>query len=381
MTTSILRYQSRGAHLFISMALALFFCMVSAWGQSVDFAPVVDEPIATYVRAPEIDGMLSKYFKPSEPGATVIVSQRGAILFRKAYGLANTKENLALRPELSLRTGSLTKQFTAAAIMLLAEQGKLSVLDEIVKYFPEYPEHARRVTIEHLLTHTSGIRNYTEFPQFGAVLAKDVSVDEGIAFFKDAPLQFEPGTRFSYSNSNYFLLGAIIEKVSGMRYPDFMQQQIFQPLQMHSTFVETAQSPIAPVFGYTQDRKGIAAVSYYSMNWPFAAGALRTNVDDLVRWNVAITKGMLLRRESWDQMATEHTLNGGRRTGYGYGWFLRKLSGSFAQQHGGDIGGFSADTWRFPKEELFIAVLTNNDSHDPAADSVAEKIAKIILRP
>ncbi|MEI7763962.1 MAG: serine hydrolase, partial [Comamonadaceae bacterium] len=99
------------------------------------------------------------------------------------------------------------------------------------------------------------------------------------------------------------------------------------------------------------------------------------------RWNVAITKGMLLRRESWDQMTAEHTLKGGRRTGYGYGWFMRKLSGSLAQQHGGDIGGFSADTWRFPKEDLFIAVLTNNDSHDPAADSVAEQIAKIILRP
>ena len=127
MSSSILRHQSRGACLIISVALALFFRMVSAWGQSVDFAPVVDEPIAAYVRAPEIDGILSKYFKPFEPGATVIVSQRGAILFRKAYGLANTKENLALRPELSLRTGSLTKQFTAAAIMLLAEQGKLSL--------------------------------------------------------------------------------------------------------------------------------------------------------------------------------------------------------------------------------------------------------------
>jgi CubicO group peptidase (beta-lactamase class C family) len=362
------------------LTLSLFFGTASAWGQSGDFAPAVDESVATYVRAQEIDGMLSKYFKPTEPGATVVVSQHGAILFRKAYGLANTKESVPLRPELSLRTGSVTKQFTAAAIMLLVEQGKLKVTDEIGKYFSEYPEPARHVTIEHLLTHTSGIRNYTEMPQFGTVLAKDVSVEGAIAFFKDAPLQFEPGTRFSYSNSNYFLLGAIIEKASGMRYPDFMQQQIFQPLQMLSTVVETSTSPVSSVYGYTQDRKGIANVAHYSMDWPFAAGALRTNVDDLVRWDVAITKGMLLRRESWDRMATEYTLNGGGRTGYGYGWFMRKLSGSYALEHGGDIGGFSADTWRFPNEELFVAVLTNNDSHDPAADSVAERIAKIILR-
>lgn len=377
----ILGYRSIGVGLFIALTLPLFFSPVAAWGQSDDVVPAaVGETGRTDVRAQEIDSMLLKYFAPGEPGATVIVSQRGAILFRKAYGLANIEMNMPLRPEMLLRTGSVTKQFTAAAIMLLVEQGRLSVSDEIGKYFPQYPEQARHVTIEHLLTHTSGIRNYTELAHFGAAMTKDVSVDEAIAFFNEVPLQFQPGQRFSYSNSNYFLLGAIIEKVSGMRYPDFMQQQIFQPLQMQSTVIETSTSPVSSVYGYTQDRNGIANVTRYSMDWPFAAGALRTNVDDLVRWDVAITKEMLLRRESWDRMATEYTLNGGGRTGYGYGWFMRKLSGSFALEHGGDIGGFSADTWRFPKEELFVAVLTNNDSHEPAADSIAEKIAKILLR-
>lgn len=324
--------------------------------------------------------MLLKYFKPGEPGAAIIISQHGSILFRKAYGLANTETNVPLRPELPLRTGSVTKQFTAAAIMLLAEQDKLSVSDEIGKYFPEYPVHGRHVTIEQLLTHTSGIRNYTASPQFGAVMTKDVSVDDVIAFFKDASPQFQPGQRFSYSNSNYFLLGAIIEKVSGMSYPDFMQQQIFQPLQMRSTVIEKAASPLSTVIGYTQGRKGIASVPYYSMSWPFAAGALRTSVDDLVLWDSAITTGTLLRRESWDRMAADHTLNGGSHTGYGYGWFIRRLGGSNALEHGGDIGGFSADTWRFPKEELFVAVLGNSDAHEPAPDIIAEKIAKIILR-
>jgi CubicO group peptidase (beta-lactamase class C family) len=377
----IVGYRSLGVVLFIALTLPFFFIPVAAWGQSDDVVPAaVGETGRTDVRAQEIDSMLSKYFAPGEPGATVIVSQRGAILFRKAYGLANIEMNMPLRPEMSLRTGSVTKQFTAAAIMLLIEQGRLSVSDEIGKYFPQYPEQARHVTIEHLLTHTSGIRNYTELAHFGAAMTKDVSVDEAIAFFSEVPMQFQPGQRFSYSNSNYFLLGAIIEKVSGMRYSDFMQQQIFQPLQMRSTVVETSTSPVSSVVGYTQGRKGVARVNHYSMNWPFSAGALRTSVDDLVRWDSAITTGKLLGRVSWDSMAKDRPLNGGSHTGYGYGWFIRSLGGSHALEHGGDIGGFSADTWRFPKEELFVAVLTNNDSHEPAADSIAEKIAKILLR-
>jgi CubicO group peptidase (beta-lactamase class C family) len=274
------------AAFLISLSLPFFPLAVSARDQSVDIAPDVYETAATYVHAHEIDERLSKHFKRGEPGATVIISQRGVILFRKAYVLANTETKVPLRPELSLRTGSITKQFTAAAIMLLAEQGKLSLANEIKSHMPDYPEHGRHITIENLLTHTSGIRNYMELPQFGSVLAKDVSVGDAIAFFKDAPLQFQPGQRFSYSNSNYYLLGAIMKR--------------------------------------------------------FPASA--------------------------------------NQTGYGYGWFIRRLGGSNALEHGGDIGGFSADTWRFPKEEIFIAVLANSDFHEPAPDTIAEKIAKIILR-
>lgn len=369
------------AVLLIPLSLACFTLPTAAQDPSGDTESGVYEAPTPYARSHEIDEMLSKYFKPGEPGASVIVSQRGAVLFRKAYGLANIETNVPLRPDFPLRTGSVTKQFTAAAIMLLAEQGKLSLADEIEKYFPEYPLPGRHVTIENLLTHTSGIRNYTELPQFGVVLTKDVSPDDAIAFFKDTPLQFQPGHHFSYSNSNYFLLGRIIEKVSGISYRDFMQQQIFQPLQMHTTDIETTASPVATVIGYTQGRKGITKSHFYSMSWPFAAGAMRTSVDDLVRWDHAIRIGALLRRASWERMAKDFTLSDGSHTGYGYGWFIRKLHGNDALEHGGDIGGFSADTWRFPKEQIFIAVLANSDSHEPAPDTIAEKIAKIIFAP
>jgi CubicO group peptidase (beta-lactamase class C family) len=361
--------------------LALLTLPAVAQNQSGDTAPAVNEAGSTYARALEIDEMLSKYFKPGEPGASVIVSQRGVILFCKAYGLANIETNVPLQPEFPLRAGSVTKQFTAAAIMLLVEQGKLSLADEVGKYFSDYPEPGRQVTIENLLTHTSGIRNYTELPQFGTVLAKDVSPDDVIAFFKDAPLHFQPGHRFSYSNSNYFLLGRIIEKVSGISYQDFMHRQIFQPLQMHSTVIETTTSPAGITVGYTQGRKGITKSPHYSMSWPFAAGAMRTSVDDLVLWDNAIRRSALLRRESWDQMSTNFMLSRGNFTGYGFGWFIRKIGDGNALEHGGDIGGFSADTLRIPQEQIFIAVLANSDSHEPASDAITKKIAKIILRP
>ncbi len=369
------------AVLLIPLSLASFTVPTAAQDRSGDSAPVVEEAGTTYARAFQIDEMLSKYFKPGEPGANVIASQRGAVMFRKAYGLANAETNVPLQPEFPLRTGSVTKQFTAAAIMLLAEQGKLSLADELGKYFPEYPEPGRHVTIENLLTHTSGIRNYTALPQFSAGLTKDVIPDDAIAFFKDARLQFQPGHHFSYSNSNYFLLGRIIEKVSGIGYQDFMQQQIFQPLQMQSTEIETAASPVATVIGYTQGRKGITKSPFFSMSWPFAAGAMRTSVDDLVRWDHAIRIGAILSRESWERMAKDFTLSDGSHTGYGYGWFIRRFRGKDALEHGGDIGGFSADTWIFPKEQIFIAVLANSDSHEPAPDAIAEKIAKIIFAP
>jgi D-alanyl-D-alanine carboxypeptidase len=358
------------------MTAPTFFCIQLAFAQAA--GPEAGEPLPAQVKA--IHALLSRHFRPNEPGAAVIVTMNGKPVFRNAYGMADMERGTPLRPEFALRVGSITKQFTAAAIMLLVQDGKLALTDDVASYLPAFSPQGRRVTIAHLLTHTSGIRNYTALPAFGTVIAKETGVDEGMAFFRAAAPEFQPGARFSYSNSNYFLLGAVIEKVSGMTYADFMQQRIFTPLQMHSTEIETQESVPSPVAGYTHGRKGIARAPVYSMSWPYAAGALRTSVDDLARWDRAISDGILLSRSAWDKTGADSILNDGARTGYGYGWFRRKLAGSAALRHGGDIGGFSADLWRFPAEGLFVAVLANDDSHDPGADGIAEKIAKIMLR-
>lgn len=361
--------------LIIGMTL-LGACAMSQAAAGALPAQAQDDGAAERVRA--IDAMLQRYLKPGVPGAVVLVTDHGTPLFRKAYGLAKVSENVALDPGMSLRVGSITKQFTAAAIMLLAEQGKLALSDKVGQYLPAFAGADCPVTIEHLLTHTSGIRNYTELPHFVERMNSDVSVEDGIAFFKDAKPEFAQGDRFAYSNSNYFLLGAIIERVSGMPYADFMARNVFEPLQLTHTRIETGAAP-ADVIGYTQERRKVTVSPDYSMRWPYAAGALRTSVDDLALWDQAIVHGKLLKPESWQRMATSYRLHGIRATGYGYGFFIRSIRGKAAIEHGGDIGGFSADMMRFPKEEIFITVLANNDAGDPAPDELAAKIAAIVL--
>ena len=243
----------RARFLFVALALP---CVSHAQQESGAGQTATERVVA-------IDVMLSKYLKPDAPGAVVLVTDHGTPLFRKAYGLANVPEKLALDPAMSLRVGSITKQFAAAAIMLLVEQGKLSLSDKIDRYLPEFSQMRTAITVEQLLTHTSGIRNYTALPGFGERMASEVSVQEGIAFFKDASSEFAPGDRFAYSNSNYFLLGTIIERVTGMPYADFMARHVFGPLQLTHTTIETDNTPAA-VIGYTQGRRKVAAAPAYS---------------------------------------------------------------------------------------------------------------------
>lgn len=348
----------------------------SSWAQ--DTAP--ETATAASSAATKIDALLSRHFKPNAPGVSAIVTIDGNTVFRKAYGAANIEHNIALQPDMSLRIGSITKQFTAAAIMLLAEQGKLSVTDNINKYLPGLPAQGADITIENLLTHTSGIKNYTEMPKHAETRRSEMTVTQMMAFFQNEPLAFRPGERFAYSNSGYFLLGAIIEQVSNMKYADFMEKNIFAPLQLQHTFYDSNERLLPRrVDGYTNTRHGMEHAQFLSLSHPFAAGALRSSVDDLARWNAAIVAGKLLKPESWKRMTTPYALTSGKSSGYGYGWFIHKIRGSNAIEHGGDINGFAGQTLRFPAEGIYIAVLTNSDAQKPDAQTLADKIAALLL--
>lgn len=339
--------------------------------QAAPAAAVVDQSLAA-----RIDAGIAPYFKADEPGVTVIVTKDGKTVFRKAYGMANMAKHVPLTPDTVLRLGSITKQFTSTAILMLAEEGKLSVSDEIGKYLPGYPTNGKKITIEHLLNHTSGIVSYTSKRSFIENLGKDMTVAEMIDSFKNDPLDFEPGSKWKYNNSGYFLLGAIIEKVSGMPYARFVEQRIFVPLGMNNTAYEGFDRGTAPkAAGYTASGKQFGPNLVVSMTQPYAAGALVSTVDDMARWDAAVSSGKLLKAASWQQAFTPAVIPGGAPTNYGYGWQLGTLRGVPTVYHGGSINGFKTFAMRVPSEHVYVAVLSNSDSGLMTPDVIAEKAA------
>ncbi len=330
--------------------------------------------------ASRIDASIAPLYKADAPGSTVIVTKDGKTVFRKAYGMADVSAKLGMDPDMSLRLGSITKQFTAVAILKLAEQGKLSVSDDFRKYLPDFPDKGKTITIEHLLTHSSGIPSYTGLPGFRAGMTKDVTVNELIATFKDLPLEFTPGERFAYNNSGYILLGAIIEKASGQRYADFVARQIFDPLGMKHTAYEGHERNKVPAARGHEGRDGqYRPAAALSMTQPYAAGSLVSTVDDLARWDAAITAGKLLKPASWKQAFTPYKLASGDANGYGYGWSMGKLKDSNTIAHGGGINGFSTYATRLPDEKVYVAVLNNSDSGLVAPEVIASKAAAIAI--
>ncbi|MES2297347.1 MAG: serine hydrolase [Pseudomonadota bacterium] len=363
---------------FCLAALVLLHCQFAA--AQAGAAASVQAAQADAALAAAIDARLAPFFRDDKPGVTVIVTRDGKPLFRKAYGLADVARRVPMEPGMSLRLGSITKQFTAVSILMLAEEGKLAIGDDIRKYLPDYPSRGKTITIEHLLTHTAGIVNYTSRPGFGRNDKHDMSVTQVIDSFKNDPLEFEPGTRFAYTNSGYFLLGAIIEKVSGMPYAQFVAQRIFVPLGMTQTAYEGHErAPAVRAAGHTRGFFGVTASDGPSMTVPYAAGALVSCVDDLARWDAALYAGTLLKSATLQKAFTSYTLADGKPTRYGYGWYLTKLQGHAAISHSGAITGFTSYALRLPDDKVYAAVLQNSDASPIEPEMVANIAASYAI--
>lgn len=329
-----------------------------------------------------IDSMLTALYPADEPGAAVLVARDGRVLMRKAYGAASMELGVPLRPEHVFRLGSITKQFTAVATLMLVDEGKVALDDEITEYFPDYPTHGRRITVEHLLTHTSGIQSYTGMPSYVAGMRRDLTPEQLIAVFRDQPMEFAPGERWNYNNSGYALLGAIIEKVSGMSYADFIRTRIFEPLGMRNSFYESAEAVVpGRVPGYDRTPEGIIRqANYLSMTQPYAAGSLISTVDDLLAWNRAVAEGRMLKPETWRRAFSAFRLSDGRSAGYGFGWFTGEAAGKPSIEHGGDINGFSSNGLWIPSERLHVIVLSNREREAQRnPDEISRRIAERLL--
>jgi len=300
----------------------------------------------------------------------VLVMKQNKVLLEKGYGLADREWNVANTAETKYRIGSVTKQFTAACILQLVEAGKLSVTDKLSKFYPDFPK-GDSVTIHMLLNHTSGIASYTDVKEFMTVATLSLSKDSMISFFKNKPYNFSPGTKWAYNNSGYFLLGCIIEKLSGLSYSDYLQKNIFDRLEMKNSGVDKLDSVLAMrARGYSRIGKKTINADFISMAWPFSAGVLYSTVGDLYKWDRALYGNKILSKESLQKMFTPGKSN------YGYGVIIDSLEKHPRIWHNGGIPGFSTNFTRFINDDICTVVFSNNESN---TDFVAIALANILF--
>lgn len=308
------------------------------------------------------DALLSGLIETNDPGLAVLVAQDGKILFEKCYGLADREHHVPVIPQTTFRIGSIGKQFTASAILKLQENKKLSVDDKLSKFFPDFPR-GDEVTLHHLLTHTSGIHSYTEKDGFIGRVTSPIKPDDLINSFENDPYDFDPGNKWHYNNSGYFLLGRIVEKVSGQSYGDFLGENFFQPLGMTNTGVYHAHLGLPhEALGYSLEGAVFTNAVNWDMSWAGGAGTLYSTVEDLFRWNEGIFNGRVLNSTSLKTAFTpvkmfENQLNSD--SGYGFGWFINRHRGLREISHAGGLNGFQSDLLRVPDEKFTVAVLAN----------------------
>jgi len=314
----------------------------------------------------DYDKILTNNIDADGPGSAVIVSKNGEVLYKGARGLANIEHNIPLTTDSIFRLGSITKQFTGAAIMILHEQGKLSISDDIHKYVPDFPTEGNKITIEHLLTHTSGIANYTEDEHvWNNLIPTETTLDEMLLEFKKHPMKLKTGEKMRYSNTGYVLLGKIIEVASGQTYADFVEEHIFKKLGMKNSHYGGTQIIKNRASGYSKAGDEIANSGPINMMWPHAAGSLLSTVEDLNIWYTSLRSGKLISKESYQKMIAPYTLNDGSQSDYGYGLGKLKVSHYDAIGHGGGIHGFVTHAFYVPEKKLYVAVLNNKDFGNP----------------
>lgn len=307
------------------------------------------------------------------PGASIAVARNGKLEKAKGYGLADVELNVPATARTVYQWASVSKQFTAEAIMLLAQEGKLRLEDRIARYYTNAPAAWSNVTVRHLLNHTSGIKSYTSLPNFFRTLRKDYETDELIGLVTDRPLDFEPGEKWEYNNTGYYLLGLIVENVSGKSYAEFLASCIFKPLGMATARVNH-QFEIIPdrATGYDNRSNSLWRSEFVSPTQPFSAGALVGSVLDLAQWDAALYTDKLLPTSVHEEMWTPTKLNDGKPAPYGYGWQTGEIRGHRFVAHGGGIHGFTTYILRLLADQITVVVLLNASS---APEALARGIA------
>lgn len=324
--------------------------------------------------AQQLDDIVMQSYETDMPGATFLVAKDGKPIYRKAIGKSSLELDVDMIPENVFMLASITKQFTAVAILMLEEQGKLSLNDPITKFIPDYPTRGKTITVHHLLNHTSGIKSYTGMGDLVKLARTDKTIDELIDYFKNEPMDFDPGEDFSYNNSGYILLGKIIEVVSGDTYENFVETSIFERLGMkNSSYGNNRDLVINRASGYEQNESGYANANYISASIGGAAGALLSNVDDMLIWQNALSNNTLIKDSSLQKAINGSELNNGQHISYGYGLGEMTLKGSNGYTHSGGIFGFTTNGIYLTEEDVYVIGLSNCSCND--IDAVTQSLA------
>jgi CubicO group peptidase (beta-lactamase class C family) len=361
---------------------------------------------AAQSKAGKIDALMKQYNDYGQFNGSVLVAQQGKVVFKKGFGMADFEWKIPNTPDTKFRLGSITKQFTSMLILQLVQEGKLKLDGKITDYLPDYPKKTgEKITIHHLLTHTSGIPGYTEFPGFFRNISRDpYTPAEFVKLFADSALLFEPGVRWSYSNSAYFLLGVIIEKITGKPYEQVLQERIFEPLGMKGSGYDHHETILAKrAAGYERGPNGFVNASYLDMSIPYSAGSLYSTVEDLFLWDQALHTDKILSKRFKALLFKSYATAFGVMS-YGYGWMMGNLpvgrsSDSVSViQHGGGINGFNTLLCRLPGDRGLVVLLNNTGGtrlgemnrailgilydkpYDQAKKSLAEALADAIAK-
>jgi CubicO group peptidase (beta-lactamase class C family) len=331
----------------LKILIAIFLISVTPCAAQKDIQARIDEYVRMEMQRQKI------------PGVSLAVLRSGKIVALKSYGLANVEHQVPVKPETVFQSGSIAKQFTAAAVMILVEEGKISLDDKITKHFADAPEAWRNITVRHLLTHTSGMPiNY----QPEVDLRKDYNEDEYLALIKKSPLNFDPGAKWDYSNIGYVTLGALIRKVTGKFYGDFLRERVFQPLGMTTARI-ISEADIVPnrAAGYRLENGDLKNQEWVSPSTNTTAdGSLYFTILDLAKWDAALYSEKLLKQSSLAQMWTPARLTDGKTKDYGFGWHTGKIGNRHVVHHGGAWQGFKSYIIRFPDNRLTIIFFANS---------------------
>jgi len=314
------------------------------------------------------------------PSASIAIVQGGTITYLQAYGDARIEPHTAALPSMRYSIGSISKQFTAAAVLLLAEQGKLSLDDPVSRFVPNLTR-SKEVTIRELLSHTSGYQDYWPQDYVPPFMLQPITADKILDQWARKPLDFDPGTDWQYSNTNFVIAGLIVEKASGEPLLQFLSEHIFTPLGMKSVMnIDQNRLSETDATGYLRYALGPPRLApKEGKGWLFAAGELAMPTEDLAKWDISMINQTVLRPASYAQMEKEVVLKNGLGTRYGLGVSVRQESGQRAIEHGGEVSGFTADNIVFPDARIAVVVLVNEDSVDASGD-IARKIAALLFR-